>query len=73
MFTVNVYPTKLKPNGVQHYQASAKVEGIYGPITAIARSHRDAIAAVLPKIEAAVALKQRRDEAHVAVLCMCHA
>lgn len=71
MFTLKITPTLINLNGGQSYLASSRVEGVFAPITAIATSHRDALAAVLPKIEAAMAAKERRDVVRISVECAC--
>lgn len=54
-----------------NYLAVEPVEGYPNYVKSIAGSRMAAIAATLLKKEAHEARKQRFDEAHVSVLCMC--
>lgn len=73
MFKMNVYPTKLTPNGIQHYQAAATIPGVYGSVTAIATTRITAIAACGIKVEAKLKAIQRRTSGvrRINVSCSC--
>ena len=75
MFSITVTPTVLKPEGIQHYLAVGRIKNVYEPVTAIARSHRDAIAACLVKVEVELAKQERRKQGiyrEVTIVAECH-
>lgn len=74
MFSITVTPTVLKPEGIQHYLAVGRIKDVYEPVTAIARSHRDAVAACLVKVEVEMMKQARRKEGiyrQVTIVAMC--
>ena len=71
MFTMKVFPTVLKPNGIQHYQCSTKIDGVFEPVHHIGQTYMEAIAGCLMKTEAKLSAVERMQATRLHVDCMC--
>ena len=71
MFTMKVFPTKLNLFGEQHYMCEARIEGVYDPVTCIAKTRMNAVVGGMLKVEAKIAAVSRFEATRLHVDCMC--